>query len=78
MFCYPSDTDSPELLSAKVVLNNGMEDEAINLTLNQLGPLVSTQSPHEIVLSTADGVAVSVSFFEEALRTVTYFSTNQM
>ena len=66
------------MLSARVVLNSGMDNEAINLTLNQTGPLTSTQSPHEILLSTVDGTAAPVSLFEDALRTVTYFSTNQM
>ena len=78
MSSNPSDSDSSELLSARVVLNNGMENEAISLTQNQSGPLTSIQSSHEILLSTVDGMAVPVSLFEEALRTVTYFSTNQM
>ena len=78
MSSYPSDSDSSELLSARVALENGMEDETINLTLNQSGPLISIQSPYEILLSTIDGLDAPVSFFEEALRTVTYISTNQM
>ena len=78
MFSYPPDSDSSALLSARVVLNNGMEDEVINLTLNASGPLLSTQTAYEILLLTVDGMGAPVSFFEEALRTVTYFSTNQM